>query len=133
MSMSDPIADMLTRIRNACLVRFESVDIPYSNLKADIAKILKEEGYISDFHKISDSSKQGLVRLDLKYDQNKQRVITGLKRVSTPGRRIYVKADDIPKVMSGYGISIISTSKGMLSDREAKKLGIGGELICEVW
>lgn len=133
MSMSDPIADMLTRIRNACLVRFESVDIHYSNLKADIAKILKEEGYISDFHKISDSSKQGLVRLDLKYDQNKQRVITGLKRVSTPGRRIYVKADDIPKVMSGYGISIISTSKGMLSDREAKKLGIGGELICEVW
>lgn len=133
MSMSDPIADMLTRIRNACLVRFESVDIPHSNLKSDLAKILKEEGYITDFHKIADTSKQGLIRLDLRYDQNKQRVITGLKRVSTPGRRIYVKADEIPTVMSGFGISIISTSKGMLSDREAKKLGVGGELICQVW
>lgn len=133
MSMSDPIADMLTRIRNACLVKFECVDIPYSNLKADIAKILKDEGYISDYHKIDESSNQGLVRLDLKYDQNRQRVITGLRRISTPGRRVYVKADEIPKVMSGFGISIISTSKGMLSNRDAQKYGVGGELICEVW
>ncbi|OGR01768.1 MAG: 30S ribosomal protein S8 [Deltaproteobacteria bacterium RIFOXYD12_FULL_50_9] len=133
MSMSDPIADMLTRIRNAGLVRFESVDIPLSNLKVDIAKILKSEGYISDFHIIKGNNKQGVIRLDLKYDQNKQGVITGIKRVSSPGCRVYVKADEIPKVMSGFGISIISTSKGMLSTREAQKNGVGGELICDVW
>lgn len=133
MSMSDPIADMLTRIRNAGLVRFESVDIPQSNLKLDIAKILKSEGYISDFHIIKKDHKNGIIRLDLKYDQDKQRVITGLKRVSSPGCRVYVKADEIPKVMSGFGISIISTSKGMLSTRDAIKIGVGGELMCEVW
>jgi len=132
MSMSDPLADMLTRIRNGAMVRFESVDIPHSNLKAHLAEVLKKEGYINDYHVIKDD-KQGVLRVDLKYDQHNNRVITGLRRVSKPGRRVYVKTDAIPKVMSGLGMGVLSTSKGIVSDREARALGVGGEYLCEVW
>ncbi|MFC1524559.1 30S ribosomal protein S8 [Thermodesulfobacteriota bacterium] len=132
MSMSDPLADMLTRIRNAGMVKFDNVDIPHSHLKTDVAKILKNEGYIVDFHVVQDST-QGTLKIDLKYDTNGQKVITGLKRVSSPGRRVYVKANNIPKVMSGLGVSIISTSQGILSDKQAREKGVGGELLCEVW
>jgi small subunit ribosomal protein S8 len=130
--MSDPLADMLTRIRNAAMVKYPSVDIPFSKLKQGIATILKQEGYISDFA-IVDEGHQGVLRLDLKYDQNNRAVITGLRRVSKPGRRIYKKTDSIPKVMSGLGIAILSTSSGIISDIEARKLGVGGEILCEVW
>jgi small subunit ribosomal protein S8 len=132
MSMSDPLADMLTRIRNGVQVKFPSVDIPLSNVKKNVAKILKDEGYISDYH-IIDDGLQGSLRVDLKYDQNNQAVITGIRRVSKPGRRIYVKAEKIQRVMSGLGIAVISTSKGVVSDVVARKNGVGGEIICEVW
>lgn len=132
MSMSDPLADMLTRIRNGVQVKFPSVDMPLSNVKKNVAKILKEEGYINDYH-IIDDGLQGSLRVDLKYDQNDRGVITGLRRVSKPGRRVYVKADKIPKVMSGLGISVISTSKGVITDMDARKQGVGGEILCEVW
>ncbi len=132
MSMSDPLADMLTRIRNGVQVKFPSVDMPLSNVKKNVAKILKEEGYINDYH-IIDDGLQGSLRVDLKYDQNDRGVITGLRRVSKPGRRVYVKADKIPKVMSGFRISVISTSKGVITDMDARKQGVGGEILCEVW
>jgi len=132
MSMSDPLADMLTRVRNACMVKFDSVDIPLSNVKTSVAKILKEEGYINDYH-IQEDDKQGILRIDLKYSEDKQRVITGLRRISKPGRRIYVKSGNIPKVMSGLGIAIISTSQGVVTDHQARKMRVGGELLCEVW
>ncbi len=132
MSMSDPLADMLTRIRNAGMVKFESVDMPASNLKINVAKTLQKEGYINDFEVVEGSS-QPTLRINLKYDNDNQRVITDLQRVSKPGRRIYVKAGSIPKVMSGLGVAIISTSKGVITDREARSMGIGGELLCEVW
>ena len=132
MAMSDPLADMLTRVRNAGMVKFESVDIPLSKVKVNIAKILKAEGYINDYHIIEDGP-QGTLRVDLKYDQDSTRVITGLRRISKPGRRIYVNADNIPKVMSGLGIGIISTSKGLVADHQARKMRVGGELLCEVW
>ena len=132
MSMSDPLADMLTRIRNGVQVKFSSVDIPLSNVKKNVAKILKEEGYINDYH-IIDDGLQGSLRVDLKYDQNNQGVITGIRRVSKPGRRVYLKAGNIPKVMSGLGISVISTSKGVVADIDACKQGVGGEILCEVW
>ena len=132
MSMSDPFADMLTRVRNACMVKFDSVDIPLSTLKVDVARILKDEGYITDFHVQKDDT-QGLLRIDLKYDQNHQKVINGLRRVSKPGRRVYVKSDNIPKVMSGLGIAIISTSMGVMTDHQARVKRVGGELLCEVW
>jgi len=132
MAMSDPLADMLTRVRNACMVKFESVDIPLSKVKVFVAKILKEEGYINDYH-IQEDGVQGVLRVDLKYGQDKEKVITGIRRVSKPGRRIYVNADNIPKVMSGLGVGIISTSKGVMSDRQARKMRVGGELLCEVW
>lgn len=132
MAMSDPLADMLTRVRNACMVKFESVDIPLSKVKVNVAKILKEEGYIKDYH-VEKNDVQGILRIDLKYDQSKNRVITGLRRVSKPGRRVYVNADNIPKVMSGLGVCIISTSKGVIADRQARKMRLGGELLCEVW
>lgn len=132
MAMSDPLADMLTRVRNACMVKFETVDIPLSKVKVYVAKILKEEGYINDYH-IQEDGVQGVLRVDLKYGQNKEKVITGIRRVSKPGRRIYVDADNIPKVMSGLGVGIISTSKGVMSDRQARKMRVGGELLCEVW
>ncbi|MEW6521637.1 MAG: 30S ribosomal protein S8 [Thermodesulfobacteriota bacterium] len=132
MSISDPLADMLTRIRNARLVKFESLEMPYSKLRSGVAEILKKEGYISDYQVIKDN-RQGVLKISLKYDQHRNPVISGLKRVSKPGCRIYVKSDDIPKVMSGLGIAIISTSSGILTDREARQRGIGGELLCTVW
>ena len=132
MSMSDPLADMLTRIRNAGMVRSETVDVPMSNLKVGVAKVLREEGYIKDYQ-IIDDNKQGVLRIELKYGPNDERVISGIRRVSKPGVRQYVKADDIPKVMSGLGISILSTSKGIITDREARRLRIGGEILCEAW
>ena len=132
MSMSDPLADMLTRIRNAGMVRYETVDVPMSNLKVGVAKVLREEGYITDYQIIEDS-KQGILRIVLKYGPHDERVISGLRRVSKPGLRKYVKADEIPKVMSGLGISILSTSKGVITDREARRLSIGGEILCEAW
>ena len=123
---------MLTRVRNAGMVKFETVDIPLSKVKVNVAKILKDEGYINDYH-IDKSGPQGTLRIDLKYDQNMTRVITGLRRISKPGRRIYVNADNIPKVMSGLGIGIISTSKGVFADHQARKMRVGGEFLCEVW
>ena len=132
MSMSDPLADMLTRVRNACMVKFDSVDMPLSKLKVSVAKIMKEEGYINDYH-IQKDDVQGVLSIDLKYDQSNDKVITGLRRVSKPGCRVYVNSDSIPKVMSGLGIGIISTSKGVMTDRQARKMRVGGELLCEVW
>jgi len=130
--MSDPLADFLTRIRNAGMVRYETVDVPMSNLKVGVAKVLREEGYIKDYQIIEDN-KQGILRIELKYGPNDERVISGIRRVSKPGLRQYVKADDIPKVLSGLGISILSTSKGIMADREARRLRIGGEILCEAW
>ena len=132
MSISDPLADMLTRIRNARMVKFESLEMPYSKLRRGVAEILKKEGYISDYQVVKDNL-QGVLKVSLKYDQNRNPVISGLKRVSKPGCRVYVKSGDIPKVMSGLGIAIISTSSGIFTDREARQKGIGGELLCTVW
>ncbi len=132
MSMSDPLADMLTRIRNAGMAKFESVDIPLSKVKSEVARLLKQEGYITDFHIIKEGV-QGTLRVDLKYDQNNQKVISGIRRISKPGRRVYVKSDEIPRVLSGLGISLVSSSKGVITDQEARKLGVGGELLCELW
>jgi len=132
MSMSDPLADMLTRIRNAVMVRYETVDVPMSNLKVDVAKVLRQEGFINDYEIIEDN-KQGVLRISLKYGPKDEKVISGIRRVSKPGLRQYVKADDIPKVLSGLGISILSTSKGVITDREARRLRIGGEILCEAW
>ena len=132
MSMSDPLADLLTRIRNAVMVRHETVDVPMSNLKVGVVKVLREEGYINNYEIIEDN-KQGTLRIALKYGPNNERVITGIRRVSKPGLRKYLKADDIPKVLSGLGISILSTSKGIITDSEARRLRIGGEILCEAW
>ena len=132
MSMTDPLADMLTRIRNAGMVKFEAVEMPLSKVKTGVAAILKKEGFINDYQ-VLDTDTQGVLRIEMKYDQNNERIITNLKRVSKPGRRIYVKHDQIPKVMSGLGIAIISTSKGIFTDKEARSMKIGGELLCEVW
>ena len=132
MSMSDPLADMLTRIRNAGMVNFKDVDIPLSSLKKGVASILKREGYINDFQILNDK-KQGVLKINLKYDSNENKIITGLRRVSKPGRRMYVRHDNIPKVMSGLGVSILSTSKGIITDKEARTMRVGGEILCEVW
>ena len=132
MSMSDPLADMLTRIRNAGMVRYETVDVPMSNLKVGVAKVLRETGYITDYQIIEDN-KQGILRIELKYGPHDERVISGIRRVSKPGLRQYVKADYIPKVLNGLGISILSTSKGVITDSEARRLRVGGEILCEAW
>ena len=132
MSMSDPLADMLTRLRNAVMVKFDSVQMPSSSVKVGIAKVLKEEGYIRDY-KIINETIQDVLKIDLKYGPNKEAVITGLKRISKPGLRKYTKVDDIPTVLNGFGIAIISTSKGVVTDKTAKALNSGGEIICEVW
>lgn len=132
MSMTDPIADMLTRIRNANMVKHQKVDIPSSALKVNIAAVLKQEGYIKNYKVISDNN-QGVLRVYLKYIDEKDCVINEIKRVSKPGGRVYVKADDIPVVKSGLGIAILSTSKGIITDNAARKAGLGGELICTVW
>jgi len=130
--MSDPIADMLTRIRNGITASFDTVDIPSSRIKISIAKILKSEGFIRNYKVIPDR-KQGILRVFLKFDEGGESVIGGLRRVSKPSCRIYTRTDSIPKVRNGYGISILSTSKGLLTDRQARKLGLGGEILCSVW
>ena len=132
MTMTDPIADMLTRIRNANTAGHATVEIPASKMKKSIAEILKEEGYIEDFD-IIDDNKQGIIKITMKYGANKEKVITGIKKISKPGLKVYAKANDVPRVLGGLGIAIISTSKGVVSDKEARKLGIGGEVICYVW
>ena len=130
--MTDPIADMLTRIRNANTVRHENVDVPASNIKKELARILLEEGFVKGYDVIEDG-KQGLIRLQLKYGKNGEKVITGIKRISKPGMRVYADSHSVPRVLNGLGISIISTSKGILTDKQARELGIGGEVICYVW
>ena len=130
--MTDPIADMLTRIRNANQNRSKEVIIPSSKMKLEIAKILKEEGFIEEF-KVNNESVQSTLTLTLKYGQNKERVITGLKRISKPGLRVYAKAEDIPRVLNGLGIAIISTPKGIMTDKLARKNNVGGEVIAYVW
>lgn len=132
MNVTDPVADMLTRIRNANQGMKENVQMPASKTKEDIAKLLKEEGYIHDYAVVRGDSYDHIV-LDLKYGNEKQRVISGLKRVSKPGRRVYAKKDSIPKVLGGLGVSILSTSKGLMTGREAEKMGIGGEVVCFIW
>ncbi|MDF2947626.1 MAG: ribosomal protein [Bacillales bacterium] len=132
MVMTDPIADMLTRIRNANMVRHDKVEFPASNLKKEVAEILKREGFVRDVEYIEDS-KQGLIRIFLKFGANNERVITGLKRISKPGLRVYVKSDEVPRVLNGLGIAIVSTSKGVLTDKEARQQGAGGEVLAYVW
>ena len=132
MTMTDPIADMLTRIRNANMVKHETVDVPASNMKKELARILLEEGFVRGYDVIEDG-KQGIIRIQLKYGQMSERVITGLKRISKPGMRVYAAKDEVPKVLNGLGISIISTSKGILTDKQARKENVGGEVICYVW
>ena len=132
MVMTDPIADFLTRIRNANMVMHENVEVPASKTKVAIAEILKNEGYIKDFEQIEDG-KQGVIRVYLKYGADKTKVITGLRRISKPGLKVYCKKDEVPKVLGGLGIAIISTSKGIVTDKEVRKLGLGGEVICYVW
>ncbi|GAB4537459.1 MAG: 30S ribosomal protein S8 [Thermodesulfovibrionia bacterium] len=129
---TDPIAEMLTRIRNANMARHERVDIPASRLKLDIVKILKDKGFIKGYKVLKDN-KQNLIRITLKYINGDERAITGLKRISKPGRRVYVGKDDIPLVMGGYGIAILSTPKGVLPDDICRREGIGGELLCYIW
>jgi small subunit ribosomal protein S8 len=131
-TMTDPIADMLTRIRNANTVGHTTVDVPASKMKKSIAGILTAEGYIKGFDVIEDN-KQGVLRIQMKYGAGKEKVISGLKKISKPGLKVYAKADDVPKVLGGLGIAIISTSSGVISDKEARKLGVGGEVICYVW
>ncbi len=132
MVMTDPIADMLTRIRNANTVRHEQVELPGSRVKRQIAEILKREGFIKNVEYIDDN-KQGVLRLFLKYGGNRERVISGLKRISKPGLRVYAKADEVPKVLGGLGMAIVSTSKGIITDKEARKQHVGGEVIAYIW
>lgn len=132
MVMTDPIADMLTRIRNANAVRHEKLEVPASNIKKEIATILKNEGFIRDVEFIDDN-KQGIIRIFLKYGPNNERVISGLKRISKPGLRVYVKSHEVPRVLGGLGIALISTSKGVVTDKEARRQKIGGEVLAYVW
>lgn len=132
MQITDPIADMLTRIRNANTAKHETVDVPASNMKKAIAEILNEEGYIAGYQMIEDG-KQGVIRIALKYGPNKEKVISGLKRVSKPGLRIYAGAEELPRVLKGLGIAIVSTSKGIMTDKSARKQNIGGEVLAFVW
>ena len=132
MVMTDPIADLITRIRNANAVKHEIVEIPSSNIKKAIANILLQEGYIKEIEEYSEGVVP-MMRLTLKYGINNERVITGIKKISKPGLRVYCQKDDVPKVLNGLGVAVISTSKGILTDREARKAGVGGEVICYVW
>ena len=132
MHITDPIADMLTRIRNANNQRHATVDIPASNLKKAIAKILLDEGYVKNVELIDDNT-QGVIRVTLKYAENKQKVLTGLKRVSKPGLRIYASKEELPQVLKGLGIAIISTSKGIMTDKEARRQNVGGEVLAFIW
>jgi small subunit ribosomal protein S8 len=130
--MTDPIADMLTRVRNGIIANFDTVDVPSSKLKINIAKILKSEGFIKNYKVIADK-KQGLIRIFLKYDENGEPVIGGLKRVSRSSCRVFAKKDKVPMVLNGFGINVLSTSKGVMTDKQARKLGVGGEILCSVW
>ena len=132
MQITDPIADMLTRIRNANNAKHDTVDVPASNMKKSIAQILLDEGYIKNFQLIDDGT-QGVIRIALKYNAGKEKVISGLKRVSKPGLRVYAGADELPKVLRGLGIAIISTSKGVMTDKKARELNVGGEVLAFVW
>lgn len=132
MVVNDPIADMLTRIRNANQMRYKEVEVPASKIKLEIARILKEEGFISDYQ-IKENNVQNIIVLNLKYGQNKERVITGLKRISKPGLRVYAKSTDLPKVLSGLGIAIISTSSGVVTDKQAREKSLGGEVLAYIW
>ena len=132
MQITDPVADMLTRIRNANTAKHESVDVPASNLKKAIAKILLDEGYIKSYEVVEDGT-QGVIRITLKYNAGKEKVISGLRRVSKPGLRVYVGADELPRVLKGLGIAIISTSKGVMTDKQARKEHVGGEVLAFVW
>jgi small subunit ribosomal protein S8 len=132
MGMTDPVADMLTRIRNGSGAKFAKVDIPSSKLKVQIARILKDEGYVKNF-KVMKDNRQGILRIYLKYDDKNQEIIRRVFRVSRASRRVYAGKEGIPKVLNGLGISILSTSKGLLTDREARRLGVGGEILCSLW
>ncbi len=132
MAMTDPIADMLTRIRNANLVYHEKVEIPGSKIKTAIAEVLKQEGFIKDYT-FAEDNKQGILTVFMKYGANRERVITGIKRISRPGLRQYSKKADLPRVLGGLGIAIISTSKGIMTDKQARKIGLGGEVVAFVW
>ncbi|KOS31176.1 30S ribosomal protein S8 [Bacillus anthracis] len=132
MVMTDPIADMLTRIRNANMVRHEKLEVPASKIKKEIAELLKREGFIRDVEYIEDN-KQGILRIFLKYGANNERVITGLIRISKPGLRVYAKADEVPRVLNGLGIALVSTSKGVMTDKDARQLQTGGEVVAYVW
>jgi|SRR5690242_9919848 small subunit ribosomal protein S8 len=132
MSMTDPIADLLTRIRNGVMAKLQKVDVPSSNMKVSIVNVLKNEGFIKNYKVIADQ-KQGILRIYLKYIDEKDSVINEIKRVSKPGGRRYVKSDDIPSIKQGLGIAVLSTSKGILTDKTARESGVGGELICTVW
>ena len=132
MNITDPIADMLTRIRNANQNKFKTVDVPASKMKKAIAENLLEEGYIKSFEEIENET-QGIIRITLKYDEKGNRVIDGLKRISKPGLRIYAPKDELPKVLNGLGIALISTSKGVMTDKKARELGIGGEVLAYIW
>ena len=133
MGMTDPIADMLTRIRNANKARFKSVNVYSSQMNTNIAKVLKKSGYINAFDNVKDENGQQMLKIVLKYPDAKRTLITDIKRVSKPGRRVYVKSDGIPKVLNGFGISILSTSRGVVTDQEARELNVGGEVLCNVW
>lgn len=130
--MTDPIADMLTRIRNGNNARHKSVEIPASTVKKDVVQILLDEGFIDGFN-VTEDDKQGMITVDLKYGPNEEKVISGIKRISKPGLRVYVKANEVPKVLGGLGVAIISTSKGVVTDKVARQQGVGGEVICYVW
>ena len=133
MNTTDPIADMLTRIRNANSAKHKTVDVPASNMKKAIAKILFEEGYIRTFEEIKENSNQGIIRITLKYDEKGAKVIDGIKRISKPGLRVYASKDELPQVLNGLGIALISTSKGIKTDKEARAEGLGGEVLAYVW
>jgi small subunit ribosomal protein S8 len=133
MGMTDPIADMLTRIRNANKARFKTVNINMSQMTINIAKVLKKAGYVSNYDNVKNEKGQQMIEIILKYPDAKRTVITNIKRISKPGRRVYVASDSIPKVLNGLGISILSTSKGVITDAEARELNVGGEILCNVW
>ena len=132
MVMTDPIADLLTRIRNANIVKHEIVEVPSSTIKKAISNILLQEGYLKDIEEYTDGAVQ-MLRLTMKYGHNKERVITGLKRISKPGLRVYCRKEEIPKVLNGLGVAVVSTSKGIVTDKDARNLGVGGEVLCYIW
>ncbi len=133
MGMTDPIADMLTRIRNANKARFKNVNVYMSQMNVNIAKVLKATGYVNNYDVVKDENGHSMLKITLKYSDAKRTVITDIKRVSKPGRRVYVPADKIPKVLNGFGISILSTSRGVITDQEARESNVGGEILCKVW